>query len=121
MSLSENLVDFYKVLANPTRLKIFDILMTGMHCNCEIAEITGLPMNLISHHLKVLSDADLVIADRDTADARWIFYSVNKEKLSEIQQKNNQFLDINRIQERKPYCGPCSSKKQAMKRMENQS
>lgn len=95
-----------KVLSDPTRLAIFDLLMQGVQCNCEIGEQLGLEMNLISHHLKVLRQAGLVNVERDAVDARWMYYSVNRETLAELNAQLATFLDPRRIQPRLPSCGP---------------
>ena len=47
-------------LSEPNRLRIFAELMTGDSCNCELKENLGLPPNLLSHHLRVLSESGLV-------------------------------------------------------------
>jgi ArsR family transcriptional regulator len=101
-----DLADALKVLSDPTRLAIFDLLMQGVQCNCEIGDQLKLPMNLISHHLKVLRDADLVEAERDPVDARWVYYSINKRALIQLRAQLDAFLDPQRIQPRLPTCGP---------------
>jgi ArsR family transcriptional regulator len=99
----------FKTLANPNRLKIFDILMTGVHCNCEIAKLTGLSLNLISHHLNALSGANLVVSERNKDDARWIYYSVNEETILSSKLILQTFFENNRIQNRIPSCPPCNN------------
>lgn len=101
----------FNVLGNPTRLRIFNILMTGVHCNCEIAEQMGLAMNLVSHHLKALQKAELVLSERSEKDARWVYYAVNEKKLVQLQEDFNNFFDPNRIVNREPVCPPCNVKK----------
>ena len=95
------------VLGNPTRLRIFNILMTGTHCNCEIADKSGLTINLISHHLKVLQEANLIQSERSDTDARWVFYSINQQSLKSFQYDIQKFLDNDRIKHRVPACTPC--------------
>jgi ArsR family transcriptional regulator len=95
-----------KVLSDPTRLAIFDLLMQGIQCNCEIGDTLKLPMNLISHHLKVLRDAGLVNAERDLVDARWVYFSINKPALNQLREQVSAFLNPERIQPRLPSCGP---------------
>ncbi len=101
-----DLVGLLRVLSEPTRLTIFDLLMQGVQCNCEIGDRLGLPMNLISHHLKVLREAGFVNVERDPLDARWMYYSVNREKVIELREQVSAFLDPQRIQPRLPTCGP---------------
>ena len=96
-----------KALSDPTRLAILDMLMEGVQCNCYLGDRLGLPMNLISHHLKVLPEAGLVRTERDQVDARWIYHSVNQDKLAELREQLSAFLDPQRIQLRLPTCcGP---------------
>jgi ArsR family transcriptional regulator len=95
-----------KALSDPTRLVILDLLMEGVQCNCYLGDRLGLPINLISHHLKVLRQAGLVQAERDPLDARWIYYSVDQDKLVRLRGQLSAFLDPGRIQSRLPMCGP---------------
>ena len=94
-----------KVLADPTRLQIFNLLMEGTRCNCELGDALGFAPNLISHHLSVLRHAKLVDAERDPVDARWVYYSVNGEALAQLRSALNLFFDPARIQLRQPDCG----------------
>ena len=100
------LADRLKLLADPTRLAILDLLMEGVQCNCYLGDRLGLTMNLISHHLKVLREAGWVNVERDPLDARWMYYSVNQEKVIELREQVSAFLDPQRIQPRLPTCGP---------------
>ena len=95
-----------KALSDPSRLAIFDLLMQGVQCNCELGDQLKMPINLISHHLKVLRDADLINAERDETDARWIYYSVNRNAIVHLREQLDAFLDPKRIQARQPMCGP---------------
>ncbi len=103
---TKKLAKTLQVLSDPTRLAIFDLLMQGVQCNCEIGDNLGIQMNLISHHLKTLRDAGLVNAERDRGDARWIYYSINQQTLQGLRQELSAFLDPARIQPRTPACGP---------------
>lgn len=100
------LANALKVLADPTRLAILDLLVEGVQCNCHLGGRLGLPMNLISHHLKALREAGLVHVERDPFDARWVYYSVSQKKLAELRGQLSAFLDPERIQPRLPTCGP---------------
>jgi ArsR family transcriptional regulator len=94
-----------KALGEPNRLRIFAELMKGDTCNAELNEALGLPANLLSHHLRVLSDAGLVTSRRDRIDGRWIYYSVDREAAGRWLEWFGNFLDPTRIRER-VVCGP---------------
>ena len=94
-----------KALGEPNRLRIFAELMKGDTCNAELNEALGLAPNLLSHHLRVLSDTGLVTSRRDRIDGRWIYYSVDREAAARWQEWFTAFLDPSRIKER-VVCGP---------------
>jgi len=102
----QTLADRLKVLAEPKRLLILYLLIEGVQCNCELGEELDMPPNLISHHLRVLREAGLVDVERDALDARWIYYSVNREALGELNEVFGLFFDPGRIKPRRPTCGP---------------
>ncbi len=64
----ETFADKLKVLAEPKRLLIINLLMEGVQCNCELGGALQMAPNLISHHLSVLRQAGLVDMERDPLD-----------------------------------------------------
>jgi ArsR family transcriptional regulator, arsenate/arsenite/antimonite-responsive transcriptional repressor len=102
----ETLADRLKVLAEPKRLLIFNLLMEGVQCNCELGDYLDMPPNLISHHLSKLRAAGLVDAERDPVDSRWVYYSVNRAALDELNKAFGAFFDPERIMPRRATCGP---------------
>jgi ArsR family transcriptional regulator len=103
------LAAWLKVLGEPTRLRIFDLLMDGVQCNCELGAALQLAPNLISHHLSVLRQAGLIEAEHDLHDPRWIYYSVDRAALGALNAAFGAFFDPGRIQPRRPACGPQAS------------
>ena len=95
-----------RLLADPTRLQILESLLEGVQCNCNIKETLGLPMNLISHHLKILKEAGFVRAERDPSDARWIYYEIEPEALASLRDALCAALDPARLKPRGEKCGP---------------
>jgi ArsR family transcriptional regulator, lead/cadmium/zinc/bismuth-responsive transcriptional repressor len=55
-----------KALGDPTRLRIAAALQLGEElCVCDLAWITELSQNLVSHHLRILRAADLATSRRN--------------------------------------------------------
>jgi ArsR family transcriptional regulator, arsenate/arsenite/antimonite-responsive transcriptional repressor len=102
----ETLANRLKVLAEPNRLLIFNLLMEGVQCNCELGNFLQMPPNLISHHLSKLRAAGLVDAERDPVDSRWVYYSINRAALDELNAAFGAFFDAKRIKPRRSTCGP---------------
>jgi ArsR family transcriptional regulator len=97
---------FLKLMADPTRRRIFLELMNGETCNCEMGSLLRLPQNLISHHLRQLRQAGLIRARRDAADRRWIYYSVDLEVLARVHREVGLIFSPDRCATREPQCGP---------------
>ena len=108
-TIIEDLAALLKILAEPNRLLILDLLMQGVQCNCEIGRNLQLAPNLVSHHMNVLRQAGLVKVERDATDARWVYFSVNRDRLDELHELVDLFFDPGRIRSRRPDCGPEST------------
>jgi ArsR family transcriptional regulator, arsenate/arsenite/antimonite-responsive transcriptional repressor len=102
----ETLAERLKVLAEPKRLLILEMIIQGKQCNCELGDALQMAPNLISHHLSKLRKVGLVNAERDLLDSRWIYYSVNQDAMEELNRSFGSFFDLSRIQPRRLTCGP---------------
>ena len=71
-------VQRFKALGDPTRLQILHVLAEGGRCVCEIQPRLAVPPNLLSHHLKVLREAGLVVAQRS---GRRVHYELDPDGL----------------------------------------
>ena len=54
-----------KQLGNPSRLRIFWLLCHCEECVINIAQATGMSRPAVSHHLKLLKSAGLIVANRN--------------------------------------------------------
>jgi ArsR family transcriptional regulator len=64
-----------KALADPSRLKIIDILSCGEKCACNLLEVFDFTQPTLSHHMKVLINCGLVESRKEGS---WSYYSLNK-------------------------------------------
>jgi ArsR family transcriptional regulator len=64
---------FLKAAAEPTRLRILNLLRLGSVCVCDIQAIVGLPQPAVSRHLALLRHLGLVL---DRRHGNRIFYSL---------------------------------------------
>ncbi len=100
------LAEWLHVLAEPKRLQILEMIIQGMQCNCELSEALQMAPNLISHHLSKLRSSGLVDVERDAVDSRWVYYSINRAALKELNAAFGTFFDPERIKPRRLTCGP---------------
>ncbi len=111
MKTSPNLTLIFKALADPTRLKIFQLLRQGEYCNCELNQATGLPINLVSHHLRILKSSGLVNAVRDSEDTRWIHFSIDEDTLDKARAAINALLQFPDMPRRTSSCPSSKNRK----------
>ena len=71
--------EFLKIISDSNRLQILCMLGKGERCVCEIWQFLDLPQNLISHHLKVLRNFNLVESKKDGTK---VIYSINQKVLN---------------------------------------
>lgn len=55
-----NLAETFKILGDPTRIKILHVLTNHELCVCDIAAALGMGQSAISHQLRILRSARLV-------------------------------------------------------------
>lgn len=67
------LTDVFKVLGDPTRLRILRVLMNQEVCVRDIADELGMGQSAVSHQLRILRDARLVQFRRD---GKTVYYSL---------------------------------------------
>lgn len=67
------LADVFKVLGDPTRLRILRVLMNQDVCVRDIADELGMGQSAVSHQLRILRDARLVQFRRD---GKTVYYSL---------------------------------------------
>lgn len=77
----------FRVLSEPTRLKILDILSCCEMCACDILESLSITQSTLSHHMKVLMDCGLVTGRKS---ATWMYYAICLERVEML----HLFLEI---------------------------
>ena len=73
----------FRALADPTRLRIVELLRGGERCVCDLTDALGAAQSLLSFHLKSLKEAGLV---SDRREGRWSYYALDRETLGELEE-----------------------------------
>ena len=69
---------FFKVLSDPNRLMIIDMLSYGELCACVILEKFNITQPTLSHHMKSLCDNELVDGRKE---GKWTYYSLSEKTM----------------------------------------
>jgi ArsR family transcriptional regulator len=78
--------DVLKGLAEPLRWRIVQLLAGEELCVCHIVEELGVPQPLVSHHLRVLRDLNLVSTERFRY---WTYYRLEPHVLAAVAERLN--------------------------------
>jgi DNA-binding transcriptional ArsR family regulator len=69
-----SVADVFRLLGDPTRVRLLDALSHGERCVCDLATLVGISESAVSHQLRLLRGARLVRARRT---GRMAFYSLD--------------------------------------------
>ena len=75
----ENTALLFKALSDPVRLQIVERLTQGDLCVCELLTYMSIAKPTLSHHMKLLNQAEVVRVERR---ATWAYYSLNLETVA---------------------------------------
>jgi DNA-binding transcriptional ArsR family regulator len=82
VAASKGLSRIFKVLGDETRAKIvYALAQADRLCVCDIAQIVGLSLPAVSHHLRVLRELDIARANKE---GKMVFYSLADEHVASL-------------------------------------
>ena len=79
---AEQVAKVFKALGDPTRVKLLALITAsaaGELCVCDLTAPVGLSQPTVSHHMKLLVDANLVSREQR---GRWAYYRPTTEPLA---------------------------------------
>lgn len=82
---AEDLSVRLKALADPTRLRLLSLMLAspGLEaCTCDLTDSLGLTQPTITHHMRKLANAGLIVPDRRVGN--FTYYRVVTEALGEL-------------------------------------
>ncbi len=74
----------FAVLADPVRLRLLSLIASvpaGEACVCELVEPLDRSQPTVSHHLKILADAGLIVGEKR---GRWVWYRPVPDRLAQL-------------------------------------
>ena len=91
LPLQHGRAELFKALADETRLKILHLLFEREQCVADLMEALRLNQSHVSHHVKVLKTAGLVVYHRA---GHKICYALHPEVRSQLSEAKRQTLDL---------------------------
>lgn len=94
-------VDLLRVLGEPIRWHIVELLAAEELCVCHMVEELGVPQPLVSHHLRILRDVRLVETEKWRY---WTYYRLRPERLEALAGAIATMADADASRTRRPCC-----------------
>ena len=88
------LADIFKVLGDPTRVRILDVLSRGEECVCRLAQLLGLTESAVSHQLRLLRNTRIV---RSRRDGRLIYYALDDRHVLTLFRQGLRHVEEHRV------------------------
>ena len=84
-------VKVFKAFCDENRLRILQMLRTGEKCACKLLDDLQITQSTLSHHMKILCDADIV---QGRKDGKWVYYSMNPKGADRARELLEQQLSL---------------------------
>lgn len=91
----------FKAFCDENRLQILGLLRSGERCACNILEEMHITQPTLSHHMKILCDAGIVVGRKD---GKWMHYSISQDGLEKAIECLHYFANCSVDAEEKSCC-----------------
>lgn len=88
--MKSNMAEYFKVLSDPNRLKIVELLLRGETCGCTLIDKLPISQPTLSYHLNLLASSGL---SRQKKDGTKIEHFIERDKIKEMIDYLNCLLD----------------------------
>ena len=82
-TLVQALADTFRILGDPTRVRIVDALASGQLCVHEISEHIGISESAVSHQLRLMRSMRIV---RGRREGRCVYYTLDDQHILSLFQ-----------------------------------
>ena len=82
----------FKAFCDESRIEILKELSDGEKCACKLLEKLEIGQSTLSHHMKILCDAGIVIGRKE---GKWTHYSINSEGIHIAQMLLKSVTNVN--------------------------
>lgn len=73
----------FKAFCDENRLRILQMLQSGERCACHLLEEMQITQPTLSHHMKILCDAGIVVGRKE---GKWMYYSISDEGMETVRE-----------------------------------
>lgn len=86
---NKKMAAMFKAFSDENRLRIMRLLIDGEKCACRLLEEMKISQPTLSHHMKILCDAEVVNGRKE---GKWMHYSISESGIEEMKMYLNWFM-----------------------------
>lgn len=87
-----DIANLFKIISDPTRIKIIEAIKTESLCVFDIAHLLGVTKSAISHQMKLLKEYNVVTSNRE---GKMVYYKLDNDKVLNIINQAKGYLGEN--------------------------
>ena len=77
---NKRIASMFKAFCDENRLQILELLRDGERCACKILDEMQITQPTLSHHMKILCDAGIVVGRKE---GKWMHYSISEDGIGD--------------------------------------
>ena len=86
---NKEIATMFKAFCDENRIQILEMLREGEKCACHILEEMQITQPTLSHHMKILCDAGVVVGRKE---GKWMHYSISEIGLENVMNYLNELI-----------------------------
>ena len=91
---NKEIAAMFKAFCDENRLQILEMLREGEKCACHILEEMQITQPTLSHHMKILCDAGVVVGRKE---GKWMHYSISEIGLENVMKYLKELMKNEKI------------------------
>lgn len=80
----------FKAFCDERRIEILKLLQNGEKCGCKLLEELNISQPTLSHHMKILCDAGIVVPRKE---GKWIHYRIDESGYKKTKRLLDKLID----------------------------
>ena len=79
----KRIAEIFKAFCDENRIRIIKLLRSGEKCACKLLEEINVTQPTLSHHMKSLCDAEIVVGRKE---GKWTHYSISEKGVKQAKE-----------------------------------
>ena len=87
----KRIATIFKAFCDENRIRVLKLLVSGEKCACDLLDEIKVTQPTLSHHMKILCDAEIVIPRKE---GKWTYYSLNPNGIEQAKRLLSEVTEL---------------------------